>query len=333
MGWFLGSQQGHAGRSGSKSRGSAKTGTRGKAKGKGKGKGKARRGEQPWDPQRTLWGLQCLGLAVLAVATVVGWSAGQRVLGRYAAEARGAEVLPEQVELVDAPAWLDPGLAQQLRRQVADQLGPNPLDRAGLREAVAQLDHSAWVEEVDQVRRAPRGRVKVTATYRRPAAVVAGQRGYHIVDAQGVWLDGPIDRAASRWSGLPLITGVNAPPPTEGYGHLWKGADIPAALALQQLLAGEVYADQITAYDVSHRDLKDRLWLVLYTDGPAIIWGLPPGQERSVEPQAPIKLAALRDWAYKHHGRINVRGEASTVWVYTGTAQIDARPSTTSARR
>ncbi len=104
-------------------------------------------------------------------------------------------------------------------------------------------------------------------------------------------------------------------------------------MALQRLLAGEVYADQITAYDVSHRDLKDRLWLVLYTDGPAIIWGLPPGEERSVEPEAPIKLAALRDWAYKHHGRINVRGEASTVWVYTGTAQIDARPGVSSARR
>ena len=186
---------------------------------------------------------------------------------------------------------------------------------------------------MNQVRRAPHGQVKVEATYRRPAALVAGEHGYHVVDDQGIWLDGPLDRAASRWNRLPLITGVHSPPPSDGYGHAWKGSDIPAALSLQQLLKDEVYSDQVTAYDVSHRDLKDRLWLVLYTDGPAIIWGLPPGQERSVEPEAPVKLAALRDWAYKHRGRINIQGEADTVWVYTGTAQIDARPSTYSARR
>ncbi len=295
----------------------------------------SRGGQKPssWDPQRTLRGLQILGGGVLAVGLAVGWTATEKTLGRYAADARGVAVASDAVDLADAPDWMDDTLGQQLRHQVAHSLDANPLDRAGLRDAVRRLNENPWVEQVTQVRRRPHGRVEVLAEYRRPAAVIAGQRGYHVVDDAGVWLEGPIDRAASRWSGLPLITGVNAPPPSEGYGHPWNGSDIPAALALQNLLADEIYADQITAYDVSHRDLKDRLWLVLYTDGPAIIWGLPPGDERSVEPEAPIKLAALRDWAYKHRGRINVRGEADTVWVYTGTAQIDARPSHTTVRR
>lgn len=286
-----------------------------------------------WDPQRTLLGLKILGGGVLAVGLVLGWTASERVLGRYAAEARAVPITANSVQLTNAPAWMDEPLQQHLKRRVAHSVTDNPLDSRGLHDAVGVLDEEPWVSAVTQVRRGPGGQVNVTAEYRRPSALVATDHGYHLVDDAGVWLDGPLDRAASRWNKLPLITGVSAPPPMAGYGHAWEGADIPAALALEELLHGEVYANQVTAYDVSHRDLKGRLWLVLYTDGPAIIWGLPPGDERAVEPQAPVKLAALRDWAYKHGGRINVQGEADTVWVYTGTAQIDARPGTYSASR
>lgn len=285
-----------------------------------------------WDPQRTLLGLKLLGVAALIVGVAVGWTATERVLGKYAQSARAAAVTPESVELVDAPAWMDASLRDELQMRVAYSVNENPLDGRGLRDAAATLNQDnecPWVAEVRQIRRVPHGVVKVTAEYRQPAALVedrTDRNRAHVVDREGVWLEGPIDRAASRWSALPLITGVNAPTPEEGYGKKWPGSDITAALELENLLHGEMYADQITAYDVSHRDLRGRLWLVLYTDGPNIVWGLPPGEERSVEPEAPVKLAALRDWAYKHRGRINVRGEAGTVWVYTGTAQIDARP-------
>lgn len=299
-----------------------------------KKKSKAKRdpNARAWDPQRTLLGLKIFGIAALVVAAAVGWNTTEHILGKYAKTHRTAAVTAQSVQLVDAPAWMSQSLADELKAKVAYSVNDNPLDARGLRDAAAMLNDDndcPWVAAVHQVRRVPRGIVKVTAAYRRPAALVeAKTRGQaHVVDRDGVWLEGPIDRAASRWSGLPLITGVNAPPPDDGYGKKWPGSDITAALQLEDLLRGELYADQVTAYDVSHRDLRGRLWLVLYTDGPAIVWGLPPGEERSVEPQAPVKLAALRDWAYKHAGRINVRGEADTVWVYTGTAQIDARPT------
>ncbi|MEM1110166.1 MAG: hypothetical protein AAGH99_15880 [Planctomycetota bacterium] len=310
MGWFLSSKSSGAKKKRKTSRGA-------KAQG--------------WDPQRTLMGLKLVGVAAVGVAVVLAWTATEQVLGRYAADARSAAVTVESVKLVDAPAWVDDTLYEELRARVAHSVNASPFDARGLRDAAATLNDDKecpWIARVDQVRRSPGGVVRVHATYRRPAALVedTNRSLAHVVDDEGVWLDGPIDRASSRWSHLPLITGVSAAaPPT--YGKKWPGSDITAALALEHVLHEEIFADQITAYDVSHRDLKGRLWLVLYTDGPAIVWGLPPGEERSVEPESPIKLAALRDWAYKHRGRINVRGAADTVWVYTGTAQIDARPS------
>jgi len=308
-----------------------------------------------WDPQRTLQGLKLLGVSALLVALVIGWTTTERVLGHYASSHRSAPVLDENIVLIDAPVWMDATLRSQLQTTVADaatgrlpsnlantrqtpksvrthfnELTQNladgdPLQGRGLEAAALALRHEPWISQVQQVRRTPGGIIKVTATYRQPAAIIADRNGYHLIDTQGVWLDGPINRATSRWSNLPLITGVSAGPPT-AYGQTWKGSDYTAALNLYALLAHEPYAPQITAYDTSHRDQMGRLWLVLYTNGPAVVWGLPPGDERSIEPQAPIKISALRDWALAHHGRIDTTAEI--VWVYTGTAQIDARPST-----
>lgn len=332
-----------------------------KKNGSGKRKTKSRGAKQnAWDPQRTLMGLKVLGVAALVVAAVIGWTTSERVLGRYAAAHRASPVRSDKVVLVDRPSWMDADLDARLRKAVADAasgvmpavladrkqttsearhtfddltkglVSSDPLQSNGLRAAVMALEAEPWVESVTQVRRAPEGVVKVEATYRRPAAIIAGRHGYHLIDAQGVWLEGPIDRAVSAWSHLPLVTGVTADKPAR-YGKAWDGTDYLAALNLHKMLAREPYAEQITAYDVSHRDLMGRLWLVLYTNGPAVVWGLPPGEERSVEPEAPVKLAALRDWALAHRGRIDT--QAHVVWVYTGTAQIDDRPTTISASR
>jgi len=283
-----------------------------------------------WDPQRTLLGLKMLGGAAAAVLLVIGWNAGENALEQYAAQTRGGPVVAEHVTLTGAPQWMDPKLSAQLRAQVADAMIEDPLNRRGLTLAVELLRENPWVQDVQQVRRMANGRVHVDAAFRAPAAVVAGRHGYHVVDRGGVLLERDIDRAATRFSRLPLVTGVSASPP-EFAGGTWDGTDIDAALTLEETLRREPYADQITAFDVSHRDLNGRLWLVLYTNGPAVVWGLVPGEERSVEPEAPVKIGALRDWAYTHQGRID-QG-AKVVWVYTGTAQTDARPHTVSASR
>ena len=299
-------------------------------------KKRSSRGSQPagwdakWDPGRTLLGLKMLGGGAAAVLLVIGWNAGEASLMHYAAQVRGGVVSADQVELVGAPGWMDPKLHEQLQAQVADAVMDDPLNRRGLALSVELLQENPWVETVTQVRRRGEGHIRVEATYRMPAAVIAGRHGYHVVDRAGVLLEQNIDRAATRFSQLPLVTGVSAGPPAHP-GDVWDGTDIDAALTLEETLRREPYADQITAYDVSHRDLNGRLWLVLYTNGPAVVWGLAPGRELSVEPEAPVKLGALRDWAYTHNSRIDTG--AQVVWVYTGTAQTDARPHTVSASR
>ena len=294
-------------------------GTKGRSK-----KKKPTKARAPWDPAKAWLAAKALGVVAVLLLIVLGWNRSEQVLGKYASQTRAQEVYPDSVELVDAPAWMDALLSERLREMVAFDVGSDPLDGRGLSRAAERLRDDPWVASVEQVRRAPDGVVRVTASYRQPAALVAGKRGYHLVDRQAVWLDGPVDRAATRWSGLPLITGVAAPPPAAP-GRTWAGSDIEAALTLEELLRPEPYAEQVTAYDVSHRDQMGRLWLVLYTPGPAIVWGLPPGREKSVEPDAPVKLGALRDWAYQHGGRID--SGANVVWVYTGIAQRDARPT------
>ena len=312
MGWFLSNG------SGSKTKKKTRRGSK-----------KAKAG---WDPQRTLMGLKVLGVAAGAVALVLGWTATERVLGRYATDHRAAAVDAGSVQLIDAPEWLEPAVRQRLQVLTAKPIGSDPLQRDGLLEAARSLKADPWIAEVNQVRRVPGGVVQVEADYRTPAAVVAGSRGYHLVDRQGVWLEDLEDREGSRWNRMPLITGLT-PDALSAPRRRWAGESFDAALDLAETLATEPYADQVTAIDVSHRDLKGRLWLVLYTDGPAIIWGLPPGQEQSIEPDAAVKLGALRDWAYAQGGRIDARGTADFVWVYTGTAQVDARPNTVTANR
>lgn len=314
-------------------------------KNKKKKRGGKRASQAPaWDPQRTLLGLKVLGGVALVVIAVLGWTSTERILGGYASEKRSTPVVPETVQLDDAPQWMDATMREHLTRAVALEVGADPLDRRGLASAVQRLASEPWVAQVHQVRRAPNGTVHVVAEYRRPSAIVERVRerdaeepgpryevlGYYIVDREGVWLEGPFKTyAAASARPLPVVTAITADPP--GLGKPFPGTDIPSALSLDRLLQRELYYDQITAFDITRRDTKGRPWLILRTDGPAVVWGLPPGQERSVEPEAPIKLGALRDWAYSHGGRINTG--ANVVWVYTGVAQIDARPATGQASR
>ena len=197
----------------------------GSKKSKGRRTKKKPRSGPRWDPAKALLAAKVLGVIAALVLVVLGWNRSEAVLGRYASQTRAQEVYPDSVELVDAPQWMDELLSERLREMVAFDVGADPLDGTGLKRAAERLGDDPWVASVDQVRRAPDGLVRVTASYRRPAALVAGKRGYHLVDRQVVWLEGPVDRAATRWSGLPLITGVASPPPAAP-GRRWSGSDI-----------------------------------------------------------------------------------------------------------
>ncbi len=279
---------------------------------------------QGWDPARTLAGLKVLGVAAAVVGAAAAWRAGEVALVGYATEHRAVAVTPGNVTLHGTPDWIEGQIAQRLREAVAEVVRSDPFDGRGLTDAAAVLTMDPWVEEVQQVRRTPRG-VEVEATYREPLAMVEARDGFHIIDTQGVRLAGPAYWHALEPSGLPLIINVSAAPPSE-LGFPWDGAEIEAGVELVKLLRGEPFAPQITMYDVGQRDARtDKLCLVLHTDGGAVVWGRPPGDAWAVaEVSTPEKVDRLRRLAETYMGRIDAGGR--TVWVHGEQVQTDDRP-------
>jgi len=162
------------------------------------------------------------------------------------------------------------------------------------------------------VQRLEGGRVKVIAAYREPLAVVESEQGYYIVDSQGVRLPGLYGREQVERMSLPRIVGVASDPPRRA-GESWPAQDLQAGLSLVQLLAAEPYLYQIEAFDVSERDARGRIRLVLRTRQGAVIWGLPPGQEHAIEPSAPVKLDRLRLLVQKK-GSIDAGGRVVEIY-------------------
>ena len=275
--------------------------------GKGRGKGKKAKGKAGhWDPEK-VWLLTRLSLGlVLIVAGGVGWYYAERELVAYVAAHRAAAPETEQVQLVNAPAWMSEGLEKELRGVIAESLDENPLQGDRLQLAERRLAESAWVESIDRVQRLPDGRVDVVASYREPIAVIEGPQGYHLVDRLGIRLPGLYLKHQVDQLHMPLIAGAASYP--QKVGERWPGDDVAAGLDLIELLASQPYRDQITTYDVSGRDALGRVRLVLQTQTGTVRWGLPPGQEQAVEPPAPEKLVRLAR-LYQERGAIDAGGK------------------------
>lgn len=302
----------------------------------GKGRSKSKRGKKKagqWDPQKVLlMSKLSLGL-VLIVAGGVGWYYAEKELVSYVAEHRAASSETENVQLVNAPAWMSEGLEMELRSLVAESLDENPLHGDSLQLAERRLGESAWVSSIDRVQRLPDGNVDVVASFREPIAVVEGQQGYHLVDIQGVRLPGIYLKHQVDQLRMPLITGAMSYP--RKVGDVWPGEEVAAGLNLIELLSAQPYRDQIVAYDVSGRDALGRVRLMLRTQTGLVRWGLPPGQEQAIEPPAPEKLVRLAR-LYQERGAIDAGGKVvdlyrAEIYVHPAGAAGGTPPGTNRA--
>lgn len=266
----------------------------------------------PWDPQRTLAGLKACGLVLLLIAAGYGWRWSEGALRNYVARKHPTPVRAEQVAFVNAPAWISPLLMGELQTQAAAWLSGDPLDGRSLRKTMLSLSHNPWVTRVDRVSRGASGKVEVWASFREPVAIVEGLDGYHLVDAGAVRLPGLYVRSQLSRLGLPVIVGTAGAP--RGEGEVWPGGDLRAGLDLALLMRGEPYANQVREIDVSRRDSLGRMRLVMHTTtGGAVNWGLPPGQERPVEPDAQTKKNWLAN-VYLQRGAIDAGGKIVDVY-------------------
>ncbi len=271
---------------------------------------------KPWDPKRTLAAIKVLGVVTVVGLAVIVWQRGDEALRRYVNHSRAATVTPETVVLANAPVWMSEAVRMELTSAVAQRVAAQPLKNT-LPAAVAELRRQPWVAGVERVERKAGGVIEVRADYRQPLAVVESRDGYHLVDGEGVGLPGLYTWEQAEKLGMPVVVGVQAAPPRTGMK--WQGKELEAALSLIQLLAGEPYFQQIKAFNVSERDPRGRMRLVLHTESGMVRWGLPPGQEQSVEQDAATKVGWLRR-LNQSRGAIDAGGKV--VEIYGASIQL-----------
>ncbi len=270
----------------------------------------------------------------------LGWRRGLAVcgwLGTLTAVAWGMHTLdasvrasqpdqPGRLEWVDKPLWLMAEASQPILRQIAAATGlraedniqdPDLVRRVG--EALAQ---SPWVAQVQRVARLADGRIRVQARFREPFAFIEKAGYVYLVDEAGVRLPHKQFTAYVEeryWNEWLRIVGTAASVPEEGQAFV--GDDLTAGLRLVQFLKqagarGEVtFRPALRAVDVGNFRRREDSYdgeLRVRTIAPKsyIAWGLPPGEEFSIEAGASRKLELLRA-LYSEHA-----GQFPDSWIY-----------------
>lgn len=308
--------------------------------GKSTSKSTSKRGKSPgpsWDAQRTLMGVKLAGFAGAVVAVALSWHYGTQRLEAAIRVQQAVPISAEDVRFSDSPTQMSAAGLNQLRAEIASLVGDNPLNGKGLRDAAELLrDQPATVRELRQVRRTPAGTIEIDLDFRKPAALVlmrnerndeAAKDGYHVVDNSGFQMFGPRFMSEVAYLNLPLIEGVNSKfRPKDNLGeHRWQGQEVDAGLALIAVLKKAGLLDLVESVAVNLTDERGRIRLVINTlvvpvrgaePIPCrIVWGLPPGQERSIEPDIDRKITALTATLSDSRYRV---GHWEEVWINTG---------------
>ncbi|MAE61098.1 MAG: hypothetical protein CMJ49_07055 [Planctomycetaceae bacterium] len=249
---------------------------------------------------------------MLSVLLIVGvWWLARHALHDYVGHARSA--LP-RVVLAETPAWMTAPLAREIRQLVAASVDPDPLDAASLDATSTLLASNPWIAQVHRVRREYDGVITVDATFREPAAVIAWDGGFELIDGHGCRLPATYDESQLEALELPVISGVAARPPRPGV--IWVGTDVQAGLKLALLMETTRYARQIQAVDVGNHDGRidsAEPHLQLVTRHAQVRWGRCPGDELYYEPDTATKLRHL-ERVNRSYGSIDAGGQIVDVF-------------------
>lgn len=179
-----------------------------------------------------------------------------------------------RVEFLEQAQYLA-GLPERL--DALDPLTPQRIGRA--------FELHPWVARVTRVRLEPRGRGKVELVYREPVLAVA--KPEREVDAAGVLLP----RTARR-KGLPTLTTVVSPPRGQP-GEPWGDVRVGAVAKVAELLLPHLERRGLGGCSME----IDAGEVTLVWPRGRVLWGRPPGLERSNEAAAGVKADRLPEAA------------------------------------
>lgn len=290
-----------------------------------------------WDPHRTLLGIKFAGAIGAVIAVALAWHVAQDRLLAYANTRHAVPVHADDIRFSEEPTWMTPAELHQLRINIAAKVSAGPMEREGLARVAQELrEHPRLVRELRQVRRTPQGTIELDVSFRQPAAILCMRNpatgepstdGYHVIDAEGYALFGPVYLHDVYHLGLPRIEYVSSDyRPRDNKGEFqWQGNEVAAGLAMIKALQGDPAMDLIETIRIDGRDERGRIRLVLIVPVRptaaseaipcAIVWGMTPGQERSIEADPDQKLIALHKTLSAGEFRM---GHWKEVWINTG---------------
>jgi hypothetical protein len=210
-----------------------------------------------------------------------------------------ADPIPGQLNN-EPNTWLNAEMRADLEKAALDALKPDPFNRASLEAARGALARSGWFQDDLRLTRQTDGLVRVTGTWRVPAAAVRCDGQDVLVTTLGEVL--PV-RYRPETSGYKAVIGVSGPAPLPG--KAWLGGEVQAGLRLIDLLSTlpPGCPEQIAAVDVSAYGTNRSL--VIVTDlGNRILWGGPLDDFNPGQATAAVKLARLAE-VWREHGRVD----------------------------
>lgn len=274
-----------------------------------------------------------LGIVAAIGVSLIGYSALADHVGTHytTVEARPAIILR------DRPVWMTDIIATEIAQQIAGVVPDrsSTLDHKLLVNIYDVLRNNAWIQKVEQVRRAQvdgQDTLIIHCDYRTPRAIVrwedASGGSYRLVAQDSVLLPPtytwnqvrPILVGQGTGSNLRVLVGVLKAPPDRP-GETWIGEDLSAGLDLAALLHEVPAARDITIIDVTNvaeRARRGQPQIVLRTKHDTEIWwGRPPrSNDFLVEPTPQEKLAVLAEAARRFKGeypqRIDLRRDGGS---------------------
>jgi hypothetical protein len=199
-------------------------------------------------------------LAAMVFAGLLG--AGYVSMRRYVEREVAFSQRPPTVVLKNRPPWMSDALAIQIINSVRPWGAHSAFERQLLIDTTAVLQKSAWIKQVNQVRRAygrqPGDTLEIDCEYRAPIALVHWKDYFWLVDGEAVKL--PEQFTAEQLPAIVvgpnghlnirIIEGVGEPPVESG--QKWTGEDLNAALDMAKVLYGQTYADEIVKVNVAN---------------------------------------------------------------------------------